>query len=300
MEQIEIIVNDELAGSRADKAIATLAYISRSRVLSLMQEGHIYPMVQPDDRVTAGQTFTITLPPSVEDKPLPQDIPLDIVYEDEDILVIDKPAGMAVHQGAGNHAATLVNAILAHCKGQLSGIGGALRPGIVHRLDKDTSGLMVVAKNDAAHESLARQLESRKMGRVYHAVVWGALKNASGTITTQIGRARGNRQKMAVLADGTGRVAQTDYKTLKTDGKMSLVQCSLRTGRTHQIRVHMAHMGNPVVGDSLYGRKKSALINRQALHAVRLELTHPRTGEKMEFQSKGYPKDMQAVLAAMP
>ncbi|MAO55390.1 MAG: RNA pseudouridine synthase, partial [Rhodospirillaceae bacterium] len=236
-------------------------------------------------------------------EPEGQDIPLDVVYEDDDLIVIDKPAGLVVHPAAGNADGTLVNALLAHCKGSLSGIGGVERPGIVHRLDKDTSGLMVAAKTDAAHRGLAKQFEDHSIDRAYLAVVWGVPRPTEGEVEGNIGRDPKNRKKMAVVGEGRGKYAKTYYKVVERLGmRASLVECRLATGRTHQIRVHMASLGHPVVGDPLYagrhGRqtgpsgalpedvKKTLSDGKgQALHAYILGFNHPVTGERLQFES---------------
>jgi 23S rRNA pseudouridine1911/1915/1917 synthase len=244
--------------------------------------------------------ITVDVPPAAPALPVPQTIPLDIVYEDEFLLVIDKPAGLVVHPGAGNEDGTLVNALLAHCGEQLSGIGGVRRPGIVHRLDKDTSGLMVAAKTDAAHRGLSAQLSDRSLSRTYRAIVWGKPVPPAGRIDAPIGRSPNNRRKMAVLRNG-GRDAVTLYSTVTQVGaKASLIECKLMTGRTHQIRVHMAHLGHPLVGDPLYGRARgdgSALARfpRQALHATAIAFVHPIDGREMSFTSTP-PADFRALL----
>jgi len=298
----------EGAGDRLDKALADAlggAGLSRSRLKSLIDQGLVATGGQTindaSHRVKPGQDYVVTVPESVPALPVPQPIPLDILYEDAELLVIDKPAGMVVHPAAGNADGTLVNALLAHCGARLSGIGGVRRPGIVHRLDKDTSGLMVVAKTDKAHRSLSR---------TYQALVWGGPAAREGTVETWIGRHPTDRKRMAVLPQG-GKPAITDYRVRRAYGQgpaLSVVECRLRTGRTHQIRVHMAHIGCPLVGDPLYGRVRSpktkavpepargALVGfaRQALHAEALEFTHPATGERMRFTSP-LPNDIRQL-----
>ena len=290
--------------------------LSRARLQALLAEGCITRngsvFADASHKVRLGEHYAISVPAAVEATPQAQHIPLDVVYEDADLLVINKSPDMVVHPGAGNHDGTLVNALLAHCGDSLSGIGGVKRPGIVHRLDKETSGLMVVAKNDAAHHGLAAQLSDRTLKRVYHAVVWGVPQPASGRIETQIGRHATNRKKMAVLEAG-GREAITDYKTLQAFGLVaSLVECRLQTGRTHQIRVHMAHRQNWLVGDPVYGRPAVARFlklhkvpptaadaltgfSRQALHAAQLEFIHPVGHNKVRLQAP-LPPDMAALL----
>lgn len=228
---------------------------------------------------------------------LAEDIPLDVVYEDRDVIVINKPRGLVVHPAAGNEAGTLVNALLQHCR-DLSGINGELRPGIVHRLDKDTSGVMVAAKSDQAHVGLAAQIKERSAGRTYIAIVHGNVKEEQGVIKAPIGRHPVDRKKMAVVFQNS-KEAITDFQVLERFGNYTVVQCKLRTGRTHQIRVHMAYIGHPVVGDPKYGPAKSHFaINGQALHSATLHFVHPVTGEALEF-SAPLPEDMQAILAEL-
>ncbi len=319
-ETLKIVAVKEDHGHRLDKVLATRApQVSRARFQSLIEGGHValadHPLADSSYKVKAGEVFYITIPPAVEAVPKPQKIALDIVYEDDDLLVINKSAQMVVHPAAGNHDGTLVNALLAYCGDRLSGIGGVKRPGIVHRLDKETSGLMVVAKNDAAHKSLSQQLAARTLKRVYQAIVWGAVSPASGRIETQIGRSKTNRKKMAVLGSG-GKTAITDYKKLEGFGLLaSLVECRLQTGRTHQIRVHMAHMQHWLVGDPVYGRASAekflrlnkvdtalsrALLDfpRQALHAAALEFIHPISETRVSLTA-ALPEDMQGLLRVL-
>lgn len=292
------------AGGRLDKVLAGLvSNLSRTRIKALIGEGRISAdnetIMDPSYRVKPGQTFAIIVPETTPAAPEPQPIDLDIVFEDEDLLVIDKPAGLVVHPAPGNPDRTLVNALIAHCGETLSGIGGVRRPGIVHRLDKDTSGLMVVAKNDAAHASLSAQFAGRTITRAYRAVVWGVPSPRRGEIAGNIGRSPRNRKKMAVVRRG-GKVALTRYRVLKPLGSAaSLIECRLATGRTHQIRVHLAWKGHPIVGDPTYSRNKAArarslgpgaaravaALGRQALHAHLIGFTHPATAERLEFES---------------
>ena len=224
-------------------------------------------------------------------------MPLRLLFEDEDLLVIDKPAGLVVHPGAGNQTHTLVNALLHHCT-ILSGIGGKQRPGIVHRLDKQTSGAMVVAKNDAAHQELSRQFADREITKIYLALVTGTLRRPHGRIDAAIGRHPIHRKKMAVNPE-RGRTARTDYRVLDSGGGVSLVECTLHSGRTHQIRVHMHHLGHPVLGDSLYGRNRQVTAPRQMLHAWKLGFTHPRTNERMLFEAPP-PDDFRELQERIP
>lgn len=318
-EQVTYQVPDDAAGERLDKALAAgLPGLSRSRLRALLEQGCVREggrtITDPSLRVKSGQTFDVFIPEAEPAQPEAQDIPLDVVYEDEDVLVIDKPAGLVVHPAAGNPDNTLVNALLAHCGDSLSGIGGVKRPGIVHRLDKDTSGLMVVAKNDRAHHALTEQFSGRSLSRTYRALVWGVPSPREGRIEGSIGRSSADRKKMAVVANG-GKHAATRYRVIRNWGTaVSLVECVLETGRTHQIRVHMAHIGHPVVGDPLYGKGRAARpggkhasalpepqrgafvgFPRQALHATALTFLHPAHGEPVRFEA-GLPLDMQGLI----
>lgn len=330
-----VTVSDNDAGARLDKFLAAkLPEFSRSRLQALIAEGCVVcgnkAVTDASSKVKTGQEYSITIPEAVPSHILPQAIALDVVYEDEHFLIINKPPGLTVHPGAGNPDKTLVNALLAHCGDSLSGIGGVARPGIVHRIDKDTSGLLVVAKNDAAHIALSKQLSERSLKRTYLALVWGVPKNLHGTVTGNIGRSPKNRQKMAVVSSG-GKAATTHYKVLSAKSEVqsknrnfapctshfSLLECQLETGRTHQIRVHLSHIGHPLVGDPVYGqttkqrlnagiykslpeKTRDALqaFNRQALHAKALELIHPASGKPMKFSSE-LPPDMRELLTAV-
>ncbi len=286
--------------SRADIFISeNLSGYTRSSVKKLFEGGFVKingKTVKASQSVTAGASAEVTLPDAVEYTVKPENIPLDIVYEDEDIAVVNKPQGMTVHMGNGVTEGTLVNALLYRLD-NLSGINGVIRPGIVHRIDKDTSGLLVVAKNDAAHLSLSAQIENKSCKRTYLALLDGIVKNDRGTVTTYIGRDPKDRIKMAVVEPAKGKLAVTDYEVLKRYEKgFTLCRFDLHTGRTHQIRVHARHLGYPVVGDPVYGIKKQKFnLNGQLLHAWRLQLTHPRTGEVMYFEAP-LPDYFQAVL----
>jgi 23S rRNA pseudouridine1911/1915/1917 synthase len=308
--RIEIILDDAASGQRLDRALAAaLPELSRVRIQALMAEGCVTrDGVAFDDASAAarpGQHIVIDIPPAVAAIPVAQDIPLDIVFEDAEMLVIDKPAGLVVHPGAGNPDRTLVNALLAYCGDQLSGIGGVRRPGIVHRLDKDTSGLMVVAKTDRAHAALADQLQSRTLKRTYNAVVWGHPAPAAGTVEGNIGRSPHDRQRMALLAHG-GKPAVTHYRMIRALNGASLVECRLETGRTHQIRVHLAHLGHPLVGDPLYGAKRlpkaasnvAKTFKRQALHATQVTFAHPLTKIEMCYSSP-LAEDIASLVASL-
>ena len=296
-------------GARLDKALAEASGLSRERVKALLGEGRITLDGQPapgaSAKAVAGAHFAIAVPPAAEAQAAPQAIPLTVVYEDDDLIVIDKPAGLVVHPAAGNPDGTLVNALLHHCGESLSGIGGVARPGIVHRIDKDTSGLLVVAKNDAAHEGLARQFADHSIERAYLAVVNGHPVPPAGTIDARIGRSDANRKKMAVLPAETqrGKHAVTHYKTLKLMNNCALVECRLETGRTHQVRVHLASIGHALLGDPTYGRPHAKLrpvlsalgFRRQALHAAVLGFVHPISGESIRFESE-LPLDMRELI----
>ncbi len=301
---ISLSIPSDLAAQRLDKALAALVVeppLSRARIQALLAQGHVRlgdGVVSDSSRkVKVGEVYTLTLPPPEKAEMEAQPLALDILYEDQDVIVINKQAGLVVHPAPGHRDQTLVNALLAHCGNTLSGIGGVARPGIVHRLDKDTSGLMVVAKNDAAHQALAAQFADRSLSRIYHALVWGVPTPPSGSLDGSIGRSPKDRKKMAVTAKG--RVALTHYRMMESFGAVSLIECKLATGRTHQIRVHLAHLGHPLVGDPTYGKGKSGKgvpsFPRQALHAKSLRFIHPRTGQARVFDSP-LPEDMQGLI----
>ncbi len=288
----------ERDGERLDVFLARLdETLSRSYIQKLIADGCVTVgngKAKASYRLTAGETVTVNVPEPEATDVAPEDIPLDILYEDEDVIVVNKVRGMVVHPAAGVYHGTLVNALLAHCK-DLSGVNGALRPGIVHRLDKDTSGVMIAAKNDAAHHSLAEQIQTKTASRVYWAIVTGNITEAEGVIHGAIGRSPKDRQKMAVVREN-GKDATTKFRVLERFGAYTLVECRLLTGRTHQIRVHMAYIGHPVAGDPKYGAKKCPFaIDGQALHSKTLTFTHPCTGEQMTFEAP-LPEDMQAIL----
>lgn len=310
------------AGARLDRFLAgalapSIAGLSRSRIKALLEDGMVSKdgatITDPSHRVKPGERYRVTLPPPEDAVARPQDIALSVVYEDADLLVVDKPAGLTVHPGAGQPDSTLVNALLAHCGDSLSGVGGVRRPGIVHRLDKDTSGLIVAAKNDAAHHSLAAQFAGRTVDRAYLALVRGVPVPAVGRIEGNIGRHPQHRTKMAVVGAGRGKTAATRYRVLQRFGEIaSLIECRLETGRTHQIRVHMAHIGHPIVGDPVYGRRAPGqgktlgpgtteaihAFSRQALHARLIGFDHPRTGARLKFESEP-PNDMRDLIRAL-
>ncbi len=312
------------AGMRVDRFLSErLPELSRTRVQSLIKEGQVSlgaaTLVDAKYRVKPGDRFALAVPPPVAAEPAGEAIPLNVVYEDDQLIVIDKPAGLVVHPGAGHSGGTLVNALIAHCGDSLSGIGGVARPGIVHRLDKDTSGLMVVAKTDKAHRALAEQFADHgrtgEMERGYFALVWGAPSRPHGTVEAPIGRHPASRTKMAVIPR-KGREAVTHWRVAETFGPRhapvaALVECTLETGRTHQVRVHLAHIGHPLIGDPLYGKGfksklrklpeplhgKLAALDRQALHAAHLAFVHPATGTLLKFNSP-LPADLSGIVDA--
>ena len=312
MDQGESIIEGIVADdARLDKALADASGLSRERVKTLMLEGRVSlngkVVAQASLKVLAGTPFAIRVPEVAAAEAQAQDIPLNIAYEDEHLIVIDKPAGLVVHPAAGNPNGTLVNALLHHCAGQLSGIGGVARPGIVHRIDKDTSGLMVAAKSDAAHLGLAAQFADHSITRAYHAVLGGHPRPAAGTVRGSIARSKSNRKKMAMVDANDegykGKHAVTHYKTLEKFPHAALVECRLETGRTHQVRVHMASIGHPLLGDPLYGKTPTPLrpllarlaFARQALHAAELGFFHPVTGAELHFIS-ATPPDLAGLI----
>jgi len=323
--QQEWLLEDGMAAERLDRVMARLqADLSRSRLQALIRDGQVTvdgaPVLDPNRKVAGGVRITLRVPPPVPAEPAGEAIDLSIVYEDDDVIVIDKPPGLVVHPAAGHDSGTLVNALIAHCAESLSGIGGVKRPGIVHRLDKDTSGLLVVAKNDLAHQALAAQFADHgrtgPLERAYLAILWGMPERRRGTVEAALARSTHNREKIVVVGEERGRYAITHYEVVEglppASPMASLVRCELETGRTHQIRVHMAHLGHPLLGDATYGSgfktkanrlsepQKEALkaLNRQALHAAILGFEHPRSGEFLRFESP-LPPDMAALLEAL-
>lgn len=281
---------------RLDVRLSRETGMTRSRVETLIREGRaqVNGAVEkkPGRKVSETDAVSCDVPPPVAVEALPEDIPLEILYEDDDLAVVVKPCGMVVHPAAGNEDGTLVNALLFHLK-NLSGIGGALRPGIVHRLDKDTSGLLLVAKNDAAHAALSDALKARTIHKTYRAVARGAFKEPTGVVEAPIGRSPKDRKKMAIVPDG--RYARTEYRVLEPLRGATLVDVNLITGRTHQIRVHFASIGHPLLGDPLYGGKNQPPVGRLMLHARRIEFTHPTTGQPMVFEAPEPPEFLQEV-----
>ena len=289
METLEFTAAPADAGQRLDRWLAGQAGApSRSALQGLMEAGYVRRNGAPankKDKLAAGDRITLILPDPQPIEAQPQNIPLDIVYEDDHLLVVNKPKGMVVHPAPGNPDGTLVNALLYHCRGQLSGVGGAIRPGIVHRIDKDTSGLLVVAKDDLTHQGLSEQMAVHAIHRVYHAVVYGNIRQDAGTIEAPIGRDPRDRKRMAVTP-GQGKRACTHWQVLERFGRFTLLACRLETGRTHQIRVHMAHTGHPLAGDPVYGpRSVIRELQGQCLHAKELGFRHPVTGQEMRFDS---------------
>ena len=333
----------EEAGQRLDSWLAGWSELSRSRIKNLILQGHVSMdgriADNPSGKVREGAEYSISVPPPMEAEPAPENIQLDCIYEDDDLLVINKPAGMTVHPAPGNWSGTLVNALLHHCKGSLSGIGGVMRPGIVHRIDKDTTGLLVVAKHDKAHQGLSAQFADHSIKRSYICFVRGAPRLRAGRVETRIGRSSGDRKKMAVLKDPDaytlmrmaergqelpGKIAITNYECVRGYGQqkgasvgtplVSKIRCRLETGRTHQIRVHMAHLGCSLLGDQVYGkaggfktatseaetvlRVATAQLNRQALHAQSLGFIHPISGKELAFETD-LPEDMIRLETAL-
>ena len=294
---IKLTITSEHAGERLDRSLAdALPSFSRARLQTLIREGFVKVngnTARPRDAVRFGDTVEVREPKIEKIDAQPETMHLDILFEDNDLLVLNKPAGLVVHPGAGQQTGTLVNALLAHCK-NLSGIGGKERPGIVHRLDKETSGVLVVAKNDAAHRDLSKQFAERTTGKTYLALVAGTPRKSSGEIEAPIARHPVHRKKMSVARRG-GRSAKTEYRVVRSSSERSLVECVIHTGRTHQIRVHLHHLGHPVLGDKLYGGKRAADFPRQMLHAWKLTFTHPHSGEHMTFEAP-IPADFNEAM----
>lgn len=308
-EILTVTLEDSAAGLRLDRALAeALPSLSRERLKTLIKGGRVTDaggniLWDPSAKASAPATIGVRVPVAAPAHNIAQDMDLVIAYEDEHLIVVDKPAGMVVHPAAGNLDGTMVNALLHHCAGQLSGIGGVARPGIVHRIDKDTSGLIVAAKHDKAHEGLAKQFAAHSIDRRYIAIATGRPMPANGTVNAWLARSTTNRKKMAVVAEGRGKHAITHYRTIAPLKNATLVECRLETGRTHQVRVHMAHIGHPLVGDPVYGRQRKPLSDilrarnfvRQALHAAHLGFIHPVTGNEIALDSE-LPADMRELI----
>ena len=323
LDQLTAQVRDDHAGWRLDRfLVATLPDFSRSRLQQLLEEGAVSmgaaTIKDANHRVKPGETYVVGVPPTAPAIPKGQDIPLDVVYEDPDLIVINKPAGLVVHPAAGNPDGTLVNALIAHCGVNALAIGGEARPGVVHRLDKDTSGLLVAAKSERAMTSLAKQFANHTIERAYNAIVWGSPRDSSGMIESQIGRSPFDRKRMAVLRGG-GKAARTRYTVIEKFGPAdrsfaSLIECRLETGRTHQIRVHLTHLGHPLIGDPQYGRGRTparakseaearafsaaAQFSRQALHAFVLGFQHPSLHKTLRFEAP-WPADFAELVSAL-
>jgi 23S rRNA pseudouridine1911/1915/1917 synthase len=311
-ETITATLAADAEGWRLDRALAAaVPTLSRERLKALISSGQVVgpsgqPVRDPASKAIPGGAYAVSVPKPAPAHNEPQAIALDIVYEDDHLLVVDKPAGMVVHPAAGNFDGTMVNALLHHCAGRLSGIGGVARPGIVHRIDKDTSGLLVVAKTDVAHEGLAVQFAKHSIDRRYQAIVAGIPNPTSGSVDAPLARSSANRQKMAIVEGSRGKRAVTHYRMVRPLREAALVECRLETGRTHQVRVHMASLGHPLIGDPVYGRTRSAhrellkrlKFERQALHAAELGFIHPVSGENLSFKS-AIPSDMQELLSGL-
>ena len=310
-QTIDVRLAPAHAGWRLDRALAdAVPTLSRERLKALIRSGAVeaggQPVRDPALKVRGEESLRVAVPEPKPARNEPQDIPLKVLFEDEHLLVVDKPAGLVVHPAAGNLDGTLVNALLHHCGGSLSGIGGVARPGIVHRIDKDTSGLLVVAKTDVAHEGLAKQFAAHSIDRRYLAIVNGVPKAAHGIVDAPLARSAANRKKIAIVEGKRGKRAVTHWKRLSVLRDAALVECRLETGRTHQVRVHMASIGHPLVGDPVYGRSgkthgkilKKLQFQRQALHAAELGFTHPVTKNRLSFSSP-MPPDMQELFNAL-
>jgi 23S rRNA pseudouridine1911/1915/1917 synthase len=299
MKITDFRVEPAAAATRLDQFLAaSMPALSRARIQTLIKAGHVTlnaRATKSNARLQAGDTIVLAEPPPVPTTTAAEEIALDVLFEDDDLIVLNKPAGLVVHPAAGNWSGTIVNALLHHCRA-LSGIGGEQRPGIVHRLDKDTSGCLVAAKSDMAHQALARQFAGREVTKIYLALVAGKVRFKTGTINAPIGRHPVQRKKMTVVKEGSGRAAKTGYRVLAELPLGTLVECTLHTGRTHQIRVHLKHLGHPLLGDDVYGKR--AGFPRQMLHAWRLGFTHPRTNERMSFESPIPPDFVEAGVSA--
>ena len=291
-EKLEFVVTDEYECLRIDKLISELVdSLSRSFIKKLIDDDKVTcndKKVKASYQVSEGDKIELEIPPLQIPEIVPEDIPLDILYEDNDVLIVNKPKDMVVHPAAGHYTGTIVNAVMHHCRDNLSGINGVMRPGIVHRIDKDTTGSVIICKNDNAHIKIADQLKEHSINRVYHAICYGVIEQDEGDVDAPIGRSQTDRKKMAVVKSG-GKDAFTHYKVLKRfpEDKMTYIECRLKTGRTHQIRVHMAHIGHPLLGDEVYApsRKSKFKLNGQCLHAKTLGFIHPTTGKYVEVDA---------------
>ena len=302
-KEFDFVTTEEWENERIDKCLGSIVdSLSRSYLQKLLSQGQIFvnnqPVSKSSYRLKPDDWIKVLLPPSIIPDITPENIPLDILYEDHDVIVVNKPKGMVVHPAAGHYTGTLVNALLYHCGDGLSGINGIMRPGIVHRIDKDTTGSIIACKNDIAHASLANQLKEHTVVRRYHAIVQGTFKNEQGTVQTLIGRHPVDRKKMAVVKD-SGKEAITHYRVLKQFAKYTYIECVLETGRTHQIRVHMAHLGHPLLGDTLYGAASNSFhLEGQTLHAKILGFQHPVSGQYIETDAP-LPEYFQRLLTIL-
>lgn len=288
MKRLDYTVDPDDSDTRIDKWISSaVPDFSRSYIQKCIADGCICvndnQILKPGYRLDAGDEIVFDVPDASVPDIRPEDIPLDILYEDDDLIVVNKPKGMVVHPAPGHYTGTLVNAVMYHCHGQLSGINGIMRPGIVHRIDKDTTGSVIICKNDESHRSISAQLEAHTVKRLYHAIIWNNITEDEGTVTGNIGRCASDRKKMAVVDDMHGKPAVTHFRVLERFGRFAYIECRLETGRTHQIRVHMSHIGHPLLGDTIYGGSNGGFdLDGQCLHAKILGFKHPRTGEYIE------------------